>query len=398
MSEAISLPKNRLTSVDAYRGMVMFLMLAEVLHLGGIAKALPESQVWKFLAWHQHHVEWVGCTLHDLIQPSFSLLVGLVLPFSLASREKRGDSTRSQILHALLRSVLLVFLGIFLRSLGKPQTNFTFDDTLTQIGLGYFWLFLLGRTSWKIQLAALVVIVAGYWGWFAMSPLPAADFDWAAVGVTEEWREKHALSGFSAHWNKNSNPAWAFDVWWMNLFPRQAPFTHSGGGYCTLSFIPTLGTMLIGLLAGGWLQSSATHGKKLLGLVLASGVCFGIAFAAHKYDVCPIVKRIWTPSWVFYSGGWCLAILSVFYLVVEIGGWKKWAFPLIVIGSNSIVAYCSEWILVGPIRDALVRHLGEKPFLLLGEVYQPLIQGGAVLLVIWLILLWMNRRGIFVRI
>jgi len=110
------------------------------------------------------------------------------------------------------------------------------------------------------------------------------------------------------------------------------------------------------------------------------------------------VKRIWTPSWVFYSGGWCLAILSAFYLVVEIGGWKKWAFPLIVIGSNSIVAYCSEWILVGPIRDALVRHLGEKPFLLLGEVYQPLIQGGAVLLVIWLILLWMNRREIFVRI
>lgn len=398
MSEAVSLPKNRLTSVDAYRGMVMLLMLGEMLHLRQVSNALPGNGFWEKLAWHQTHVEWVGCTLHDLIQPSFSMLVGLVLPFSLASREKRGDSTRSQVLHALLRSIVLVFLGIFLRSLGKTQTNFTFDDTLTQIGLSYFWLFLLGRTNWKVQLVALLVIVAGYWGWFAMRPLPGEAFDWAAVGVSEEWREKYALTGFSAHWNKNSNPAWAFDVWWMNLFPRQNPFTHSGGGYCTLSFIPTLGTMLIGLLAGGWLKSTTTSGKKLLGLVLASGVCFGIALAVHMYDICPIVKRIWTPAWVFYSGGWCLAILSAYYLVIEIGGWSKWAFPLIVVGSNSIAAYCSEWMVIGPIRDALLRHFGEKPYLIFGAAYQPLLQGAAILLVIWLILLWMYRRKIFIRI
>ena len=164
MTTTTELPSHRLTSIDAYRGTVMFLMLAEVLHLDHMKDAFPESGFWKFLAFHQSHIPWVGCTLHDLIQPSFTMLVGVVMPFSLASRTQRGESTIAMTLHALWRSVLLVFLGIFLRSLGKDQTNFTFDDTLTQIGLGYFWLFLLGRTNWKVQLAALVVILVGYWG------------------------------------------------------------------------------------------------------------------------------------------------------------------------------------------------------------------------------------------
>ena len=80
----------RLTSVDAYRGFVMFLMMAEVLRCCRVATALPESGFWKFLCHHQSHAEWIGCSLHDLIQPSFSFLVGVALPFSIASRAARG--------------------------------------------------------------------------------------------------------------------------------------------------------------------------------------------------------------------------------------------------------------------------------------------------------------------
>ncbi len=395
-SLSTELPTNRLVSVDAYRGTVMFLMLAEVLELKQVASALPGSEFWSRLAFHQSHIPWVGCTLHDLIQPSFTMLVGVVLPFSLASRTQRGESTSAMTLHALLRSVLLVFLGIFLRSLGKDQTNFTFDDTLTQIGLGYFWLFLLGHTNWKIQLAALVAILVGYWGLFARSPLPGSEFDWSQTGVAADW--EHHLKGFSAHWNMNTHPAWAFDGWWMNLFPRQKTFTHSGGGYCTLSFIPTLGTMLVGLLAGGWLKSERTPGRKIAGLLGGSALCFGIALAAAHYDICPIVKRIWTPSWVLFAGGWSLAILAGYYAIIDVAGYKKWAFPVIVIGSNSIVAYCSEWVLFAPIRAALDRHLGTKVFGLAGADYEPLLQGAAILLVVWLILFWLYRRKIFVRI
>ena len=93
-------PPPRLASVDAYRGFVMLLMMGEVLRLKRVAAAVPESEFWKFLAWHQTHVEWAGCTLHDLIQPSFSFLVGVALPYSIASRMARGESKTSMTGHA----------------------------------------------------------------------------------------------------------------------------------------------------------------------------------------------------------------------------------------------------------------------------------------------------------
>src|SRR5438105_4999679 len=122
----------RLTSIDAYRGLVMFLMMAEVLRLSEVARAFPNSAVWRLLAFNTSHVEWVGCSLHDLIQPSFSFIVGVALLFSIASRLARGQSPRQMTLHALWRALLLILLGVFLRSLGRPETNWTFEDTLTQ--------------------------------------------------------------------------------------------------------------------------------------------------------------------------------------------------------------------------------------------------------------------------
>src|SRR5688572_566078 len=140
-------PLPRLTSVDAYRGFVMFLMMAEVLHVSGVARVFPDSSFWQTLRFHTTHVEWVGCSLHDLIQPSFSFLVGVALPFSIASRLARGQSQARMTLHAFWRALLLILLGVFLRSVGRAQTNWTFEDTLTQIGLGYPFLFLLGFGS-----------------------------------------------------------------------------------------------------------------------------------------------------------------------------------------------------------------------------------------------------------
>jgi heparan-alpha-glucosaminide N-acetyltransferase len=131
----------RIASVDVYRGMVMFLMLAEILHLSDLKK-LVTSEGWlakgaDWIAFHTSHVAWRGCSLHDMIQPSFSFLVGTAMAFSIVARASKGQTRGSMFWHAVFRSVVLVFLGVFLRSLGKPATNFTFDDTLTQIGLGY---------------------------------------------------------------------------------------------------------------------------------------------------------------------------------------------------------------------------------------------------------------------
>lgn len=392
------IPPQRLASIDAYRGFVMLLMMAELLRLCAVAKALPESGFWKFLCWHQTHVEWVGCTLHDLIQPGFSFLVGVALPFSIASRQARGQSFLGMTLHAWWRALLLVLLGIFLRSVGRAQTNFTFEDTLTQIGLGYGFLFLLGFRSVRWQWVAFALVLAGYWAAFAWRPLPPPEFDYAAVGVSADWLREHGLNGFAAHWQKNSNPAWAFDQWFLNLFPREKPFSHNGGGYATLSFIPTLATMILGLIAGGMLRSERAPWAKVRWLVVAGvfGLAFGAAF--DWFGVCPLVKRIWTPSWTLFSGGWCCLFLAAFYAILDIGGRRAWAFPLMVIGMNSIAAYCMDHLFGGFLRAALRRHLGDGLFKLAGPAYEPFLLGAATLGVLWVILYWMYRRKIFLRI
>jgi predicted acyltransferase len=390
-------PPARVASVDAYRGLVMFLMMAEVLELARVARAFPDSPVWQFLGWHQSHVEWVGCSIHDMIQPSFSFLVGVALPFSLARRLARGHSLGRAVAHAAWRALILVFLGVFLRSIGHPRTNFTFEDTLSQIGLGYLPLFLIALAPRPVRWVALAVILAGYWAAFALYPLPGPDFNWSLAGVSPDW--PYNLTDFAAHWNKNTNPAWAFDTWFLNLFPREHPFTHNGGGYATLSFIPTLGTMLLGLIAGDWLQAPGAGWKKVARLVAAGAVCLAAGLAAHDLGICPIVKRIWTPAWVLYSGGWCFLILAGFYVVMDMVGFKVWGFPLRVIGMNSIAAYCLAHQPFAPFfREALRTHLGKEFFTQWGAAYETLALGGAVLAVEWLVLFWMYRRGIFLRI
>lgn len=399
--EGLGTPKKagapgRLASIDAYRGLVMFLIMAEVLEFGHVSRAVPDSGFWRFLAHHQSHVSWAGCSLHDLIQPSFSFLVGVALPFSLASRLARGQSRARMTLHALWRALLLVLLGVFLRSTDHRQTYWTFEDTLSQIGLGYGVLFLLALRPVRDQRIALAVIVVGYWAAFALYPLVGPDFDYGKVGVQN--RLPWVMSGFAGHWNKNSNLAWAFDTWFLNLFPREKPFLFNDGGYATLSFIPTLGTMVLGLIAGGVLRREWEPLKKLRWFVVAGLVGLVLGWVVGWLGICPVVKRIWTPSWVLFSGGWCFLLLAGFYGSIEIWGRKAWAFPLMVIGMNSIAAYCMDHLFEDFLRTNLKTNLGERVFDLFGSAYQSLLLGGAVLLVYWLLLFWMYRRKLFLRI
>jgi predicted acyltransferase len=386
----------RVTSLDAFRGFVMFLMLAEAMRLWTLHDAFPDSRVWALVAYNTQHVPWQGCSLHDLIQPAFSFLVGAALPFSIASRRANGQSFRRMLAHAIWRSVVLILLGIFLRSLERSRTYWTFEDTLTQIGLGYTCLFVLAFASVRVQAAVFVALLAGFWAAFVLYPLPGPQFDYPAVGVPANW--PHLYSGFLAHFNKNANVAWAFDTWFLNLFPRLEPFRFNRGGWSTLSFIPTLATMILGLWSGEWLKTPRTATDKLKGL-LAAGAALAVAGLALQWlHVVPIVKRIWTSSYTLYSGGLVILMLAAFYAAIEIKGWKRWAFPLLVIGANSIAVYVMSWTLEDFVRGALLRHLGPGPFAVLGSPFEPVLQGAAILLVFWSVLLWMYRRRVFVRI
>jgi predicted acyltransferase len=241
-----------------------------------------------------------------------------------------------------------------------------------------------------------VTILAGFWAAFALYPLPPPGFDYPSVGVPADW--PHLYSGFLAHFNKNSNLSWAFDVWFLNLFPREEPFRFNEGGWSTLSFIPTLATMMLGMWSGMWLKTSRVMKDKLNGLVV-SGIALTLAGLVLQWlHISPIVKRIWTSSYTLYSGGLVVLMLAVFYAIVEVKGWKRWAFPLLVIGANSIAIYVMSWTLEHFVSTALVTHLGRAPFLVLGAPFEPVLRGAAVLLVFWGILYWMYRRRVFLRI
>lgn len=392
-SQSPAVPRNQ--AVDVYRGFVMFLMMAEVLHLARVSQAYPGNWFWSFLAYNQTHVQWAGCSLHDLIQPSFSFLVGVALPYSVASRLAKGSKFSGMFAHALWRGFLLAALGVFLRSTHSTQTNFTFEDTLSQIGFGYPFLFLLALWPLRRTWGALGLILTGYWLAWALYPAPGADFDYTAVGVPANWT--HNFTGFASHWNKNSNLGAAFDVWFLNLFPRLKPFLFNGGGYLTLSFIPTLGTMILGLIAGRWLREAAPlipiRRFLIAGVALIAG-----GLLLHFTGVNPIVKRIWTPAWTLFSGGACFLLLAGFSWVIEEKGYRKWAFPLKVIGVNSIAAYVIAHLWDRFFVDSFRIHLGADFFAFLGLGLQPFLQGLAVLAMYWLILYWMYQRKLFLRI
>ena len=259
----------RLVSLDAYRGAIMLFMASGGLALPEVAKHFPDDPVWRFLAFNTDHVPWIGCSLWDLIQPSFMFMVGVAMPYSIASRRAKGDSEIKITFHVLYRAIFLVLLAIFLSSNWSKRTNFVFTNVLAQIGLGYAFLYLLLGRGVRVQLAALGGILIGYWLLFFLWPLPAVGFDYHSVGWKDDWQ---GLPGQLAHWDKNTNAAAAFDSWFLNLFPPAEPgkpFRFNEGGYQTLNFVPSLATMLLGLLAGEMLRTPKSKWQKLGWLVLA---------------------------------------------------------------------------------------------------------------------------------
>ena len=389
-------PPVRNIAVDAYRGLVMVLMMGEVLQFAQIARAYPTSAFWHVLAWNQTHVEWAGMSLHDTIQPGFTFLAGVSLPYSIRSRMRKGESFAHMLMHTMWRSILLVALGIFLRSMSGPITYFTFEDTLTQIGLGYTFAFLVAFAKPRWQWIATASILFAYWLAWALYPAPGPNFNYAAVGVPPDWHQ-HLFSGFAAHWNKNSNLGQAFDVWFLNLFPRTSPFRFNDGGYLTLSFIPTLGTMLLGLAGGRWFVESAPK-IPLRKFLIAAAVLIALGCLFHFSGICPIVKRIWTPSWTLFSGGVCFLFLAAFSWIVDVKGNRRIAFPLVVVGMNSIAAYMIAHLCEDFVQSSLRIHLGMRVLNMFGPALEPLFLGALMLLAYWLMLFWMYRRKLFIRI
>lgn len=384
----------RLVSLDAFRGLTMLFMASSGFGVAQIAKAHPDSGFWELLRYNTSHAAWIGGGAWDMIQPAFMFMVGMALPFSSSRRAADGQDERKRWLHTLWRAFVLVFLGVFLSTGTGKQPVFTFPNVLAQIGLGYIFLTLLVGRGWKVQVGAIAGIALSIWAAFALTPVAAPGTDLRAVGVSADLAKEAVLPGFFAHWTMNANFASQFDQWFLNLFPGEKPFVYNGGGYTTLNFVPAIITMTLGLMAGEALRSERTSGEKLRWMLRTGAICLALGLAAGL-TLCPIVKRLWTPSWALFSGGIVLWTFALFYWFIDIKGRKAWTFPLVVVGMNSIAIYLAYQLCGGWLKAVCRTWLGTDTF---SGVYGEFLLCSAVLALLWLSCWWLWRNKVFVRI
>lgn len=390
----------RVGALDAYRGFVLLLIAFGGFGLAETASGFlgddSSPHFWKAVHNQFTHAPWTDWSLWDLLQPSFMFLVGASLAYSLERRHAQAHSGAAMFGHIMARSLALVALGLLIVSNNEATTKWSFVNMLTQIGLGLPFVYLFWRQrNATLILGALLILLGAYcaYVWY-----PAADIGAGSpeVGVSPAWAKAH-LTGVAPEWQKNSNIGHAIDVWLLNLFPRNEPFTHNPGGYQTINFIPSIATMLFGLAAGETIRAKSKGKDRIRFLVVAGILGVGLGLTIDGLGVCPIVKRIWTPSWVLFSSGVCALILGTLYYLIDIKGMARVTFPLRVAGMNAITLYLMSQFLNPWTEETLRKHLGPGVFLGLGPSWEPFARATLIGAVYWLACLWLFSRKLFIR-
>lgn len=363
------LPQTRVASIDALRGFDMFWIIGG----GAFFETLPK--VWKnhfteTIKQQMEHVPWQGFRFEDLIFPLFLFIVGVVLPFSTSRRLQQGLSPKALRLHIIKRAAILILLGLILNGLLQFNlADMRWPGVLQRIGLCYLFAALLViHTGWLIQSLVAGGLLLGYWALVMFVPVPGS-----GVGVLTP---------------EGCLPAYIDRL----LVPGRFCCFAFGDNEGLLSTIPAVSTVLIGALAGRWLCSSASGNLKTVALVIAGVVCLIIGYLWGLSF--PIIKVIWTSSYVLYAAGWSLLLLAAFYWVIDVRGYKKWALFFVVIGVNPITIYFLQGFvnfddIAAFFVRGLAQHTGQLSLLIL-----PLAAFAAK----WLLLLFLYRHKIFFKI
>ena len=316
-------------------------------------------------------------------------IVGVAIAYSYHSRRAKSENSGSIAAHVIYRTLVLIGLGFLLISMPYQQTNFEFTDILSQIGLAYPFAYLLVGRRPRVQLTAAAIILLTYWLAFYMYPLPSPNFDYSSLGIHHDGAR---FDGLYAHWNRYTNFGTAFDRWFLNLFPRSRIFLYDPLNLATLNFVPSIVTLLFGTMAGELLRGPRQPFDKFLKLC-ASGLTCVLLGLVLGYTVCPIIKAIWTPSWVLVSAGFTLLLLAAFYWITDIKGSKRVMFPLVVVGMNSLAMY----LMIRLCRDWLWKTVEIHLYIFRDFKYIWPIEAATVTFAMWLVCFWMYRRRIFIR-
>ena len=358
-----SLRGERFLSVDALRGFDMLWILGagEALRrlLMIFTNPLPGSVAAQF-----DHAEWIGFTAWDVIMPLFLFIVGTSMPVALSKRLSRGDSKRSLYLHTLRRVCILWILGMAAQGnlLGlDPSKFFFYSNTLQAIAAGYLVsTVLILNTGIIAQLGSIVVMLVSYWLLLVLVPVPGH-----GAGVL----------------TPAGNLAMYVDTLILGRFRDGTHYTW------ILSSLGFASTVMLGVMSGHILLRGKGPRGKILSL--AGAGCGCVALGLVWSGCFPIIKHIWTGSFVLFSAGICFLLLAFFYWLIDVRGFTKWAFPLRVAGMNSIVAY----LLTG-VTEAVLAENGAMS----GGPAAGFLAALGVLSGLWLVLYGMYRKKVFVRI
>jgi heparan-alpha-glucosaminide N-acetyltransferase len=349
------IPK-RYLALDAFRGFIMFLLASEGF---GLAE-MRNVHGWSRVASWFNHVPWEGAVFWDLIQPAFMFMVGAAMPFALAKRKEEGATSAQNLRHVLVRSLRLIIMCQVLVWVGAGAIKPNLIVVLGQIAFTYFLTYLIMDWEFRWQAAAGVGLLVFWTALLFLFPGPDGPF------------------------SKTGHVGLVVDRWIFHYDYDPA--------YSTLNFLASTVWTLAGMWVGRQLMTPKSHGDRLKWMAGLTAISFGAGLGLSFWI--PMIKQLCTASFILYSLGWVLLMQMCFYFVVEVLNWRKWTFPLVVVGANSIFIYSLGMIL----REWLDHAVGVFTFHYqwLG-ILAPVAQSCTVLAVMWYACYWLYQRKIFLK-
>ena len=358
---------SRLVSLDALRGFDMFWIIGGAAIVTGFAKAAIGPAAQPFIDQFEH-VPWEGLHFFDVIWPLFMFIVGVSLPFSLAKRRAEGARDSSIYLHAAQRALILFILGMIAQGnllafdLSKLHPCYS---VLHGIAAGYLIATVVAlNLRPRGQAAVIASFLLLYWALLMWIPVPGVGRGvLTPTGNAATYVDHVVLGSFS----------YGTNTWF-------------------LSYLGFASSVLLGVLAGELLRSSRPDRTKAAALVGGGVALFLLGLLWSVWF--PIIKLLWNGPFVLAGGGLSAILLGLFYGVIDVLGWRKWAFGFIVIGMNSIAVYMATMLFdfrrVGNIFvGALLKWLGD---------WAGFVEAAAAFTVVWLILYWMYRKKTFLKV
>lgn len=361
----------RLLSLDALRGFNMFWIMGGADLIGALGDTFPHPAIKPTVENLTDHVRWEGFHFHDLIFPMFLFIIGVAIPFSTAKRIEKGASRSTLTRHILQRTLGLFLMGWIYYGLleCKGLDHQRIMGVLQRLALGYGFAALMTLyTGARTQAVTLIGILIGYWAIMRLGHVP----------------------GFPPG-TMSEQGNFAFYVDRLLLKSTQLYRKGLGDPEGILSTLPAFGTAIMGTLTGQWLRAEGTPRRKAAAMAVAGLACIALAYLWSP--VFPIIKQLWTSSFVLLAGGWSLLFLALFYYIVEIRGWRRWTFFFTVIGLNPITIYLAQRVI--PFDD--ITGYFVKGALQFAPAAQPILWAISVLTVKWLFLLFLHRQRIYLR-